>query len=405
MRKLSIRSLVATLSLFACAALASGQVTNISGKVTLKQADGTTVPSRGAQVDIYRTDIKQEFHAKTDVNGSYQQAGIPFVGTYTVIVSAPGATPKWQEKVRFSSVTTLDFMLQPGNGAHPTLEDIKAYELKVKGVEDHNRKITESNEIISRTFKAGNDALRASRFDEAIVNYREGLAARPDEPALLTNLSEALRLRGAERYNAAIKTKPRNQAGIDAAGKDWTEAAASSTKAVNAIKAAAATADAQEQQILAQNKIGALSTRALAMRLVATKVDQTQAQAAWNANLEYLAVETDPVKKTRSQVDALQALFDAGAIDMAVLEGRRVLAQHPNNIDVHRIMGLSLFATGDNTKFQEAANSLQRYVDMAPDTDPLKAPARDALQYLISTENITPQKMPTPTRPAPHRRP
>ena len=116
-----IRSFAAALALFACAASASAQVTNISGKVTLKQADGTVVPVQGAQVDIYRTDIKQEFHVKTDKKGMYQHAGIPFVGTYTMIVSATGASPTWQEKMRFTSQQTFDFSLQPGNGMRPTL--------------------------------------------------------------------------------------------------------------------------------------------------------------------------------------------------------------------------------------------------------------------------------------------
>jgi hypothetical protein len=429
-----IRSFAAALALFACSAAASAQVTAISGKVTLKQADGTVVPVQGAQIDIYRTDIKQKFEVKTDKKGQYQHAGIPFVGTYTVIVSAPGAAPNWQEKVRFTSVQQLDFTLQPGDGTRPTLDDIKKavaagksggaaaaantgggtpkgeskeekakreeLERKIKEVEEHNKKVTEGNEVISRTFKAGNEALNANRVEEAITQYREGLAARPEEPALLANLSEALRRRGDERYNAALKAQPPDPAGMDAAKKDWQEAAASSNKALEVINAALAsgTADAQQQQIYNSNKMVALNTRALAMKRVATKVDSTQAQAAWDAYQEYMAVEADAAKKAKARGDALQTLFDAGATDLAVTQARAVLAEDPDNVDANRILGLALFATGDKAKYQEAANFLQRYVDKAPDTDPLKQSARESLEYLRTAENVKPEK--APSRPA-----
>ncbi|HLM56835.1 MAG TPA: carboxypeptidase-like regulatory domain-containing protein [Pyrinomonadaceae bacterium] len=429
-----IRSFAAALALFACAAAASAQVTNISGKVTLKQADGTVVPVPGAQVDIYRTDIKQEFHVKTDKKGMYQHAGIPFVGTYTMIVSAAGASPTWQEKMRFTSQQVFDFTLQPGNGMRPTLDDIKKavaagpatggttaagaapkeskedkakreeLERKVKEVEEQNKKIVESNEVISRTFKAGNDALNANRVEEAITHYKEGLAVRPEEPALLANLSEALRRRGVDRYNAALKASPPDAAGMDAAKKDWTDAAASSGKALEVVKTAlsSGSADAQQQQVYNSNKLVALSTRAMAMRLVATKVDTSQAQAAWDAYQEYIAAETDATKKAKAKADALQALFDSGATDLAVTQARAVLVEDPDNVDANRILGLALFASGDKAKFQEAANFLQRYVDKAPDADPLKASARESLEYLRTAENVKPDK--APSRPAGGRR-
>ncbi len=75
------RTVAAALALFALSAAASAQVTRVEGKVTLKQADGTVVPVPGAQVDIFRTDIKQQFQIKTDKKGVYTHAGIPFVGT------------------------------------------------------------------------------------------------------------------------------------------------------------------------------------------------------------------------------------------------------------------------------------------------------------------------------------
>ena len=438
--KPSIRTLFAALMLAAFAVSASAQTTQVNGKVTLKQADGNEVPVVGAQIDIYRTDIKQNFSTKTDKRGQYVHAGLPFVGTYTIAVSAPGARPTFLANQRFTQSQERNFTLQPGDGARLTLDQIKALgtsggtvgggttgggaapapseskedraarekrEKEIAEIEAKNRKITETNEIISRTFKAGNEALSAGRLEEAIKHYSEGVAARADEPALLSNLSEAQRRRGVERYNAAIKatdSAARTQ-GIEEAKKDWTEAATNAQKALDAIKAAtgSGSADPQQQQVYAQNRLAALSIRAQAMRLVATKVDQSQARAAWDAYQEYLAAEIDPAKKAKYKGEALQTIFDAGAVDLAVEQARAVIAEDPENVDANRILGLALFASGDKAKFQEAANFLQRYVDKAPDTDPLKQSAKESLDYLKTAENVRPERT-SPARPS-RRRP
>ena len=422
-----LQAFAAAVVLAASGVIASAQVTQINGKVTLKQADGTVVPVVGAQIDIYRTDIKWEDHIKTNKKGEYQHAGIPFVGTYTLVVSAPGAHPDFVKDVRLSQRPTNDFQLLPGDGSRPTLDQVKALGASAGGsgggpppaeskeakaareelarknaeIEEKNKKITESNEIVSRTFKAGNDALFATppRYDEAIAQYKEGLAARPDEVALLTNLSEALRRRGVDRFNAAIKATDNDAKtqGLDAAKKDWTEAAEAATKAVTLVKSASPTGETVNQAAFEQNKKAAISTRALAMRLVATKVDQSKAAETLAAYQEYMEAEIDPAKKAKIRAEALQTLFDAGATDLATAEAQKVLAENPDDIDANRIMGLALFASGDKTKFQQAANYLQRYVDKAPDTDPLKQSAKESLEYLKTAENVKPEKT-QPTR-------
>jgi len=102
--------------------------------------------------------------------------------------------------------------------------------------------------------------------------------------------------------------------------------------------------------------------------------------------------------------EALQTLFDAGAVDLAVEQARAAVAEDPDNVDANRILGLALFASGDKAKFQEAANYLQRYVDKAPDTDPLKQSAKESLKYLKTAENVKPEKI-TPSRPSRSKRP
>ena len=432
---LLLRTLFAALVVAASAVAASAQSTQVDGKVTLKQADGTVVPVAGALIDIYRTDIKAEFHTKTDKKGHYIHAGLPFVGTYTVIVSAPGASPTYQAKLRFTQQTQYDFELVPGDGSRPTLDDInkraaaggggapagggaprseskeekaarEAREKEIADIEKKNTEITQSNETVNRLFKAGNEALFANppRLDEAITSYRQGLAARPEEVALLTNLAEALRQRADSRFNASVKeaTPEAKLQGVDAAKKDWAEGAELAAKAVTLVKGATPTGGNVNAAGYEQNKRAAISVRALLLRRVASKVDQSKAADALAASQEYLEMEPDPAKKAKIRSETLQALFDANASDLVVAEAGKILAEDPDNPDANRILGLALYATGDKTKYQEAANRLQHYVDKAPDTDPLKASTRDALEYLKTAENIKTEKTPSrPTRKRP----
>jgi hypothetical protein len=426
-----LRTLFAAVVLAASAVVASAQSTQVNGKVTMKQADGTVVPVVGAQIDIYRTDIKADYHITTNKKGEYVHTGLPFVGTYTIAVSAPGASPTSLAKQRFTQDTRRDFELKPGDGSRLTLEQAnaggaggggggsaagggaprgeskedkaarEAREKEIAEIEKKNADITKSNETVGNAFKAGNAALFATppRLDEAITFYREGLAVRPEEVALLTNLAEALRQRADGRFNTAVKSADadaRNQ-GMEAAKKDWVEASDLATKAVGLVKAVTPGAENVNAAGYEQNKKAAVSVRALLLRRVATKVDQSKAAEALAANEEYVALEPDAAKKARIKADTLQMLFDANATELVMAEAGKILAEDPNNPDANRILGLALYATGDKTKYQEAANRLQRYVDTAPDTDPLKASTKDALEYLKTAENIKTEK--TPARP------
>jgi tetratricopeptide (TPR) repeat protein len=105
-----------------------------------------------------------------------------------------------------------------------------------------------------------------------------------------------------------------------------------------------------------------------------------------------IAVETDQAKKLKDQVDAAQMYYDAGNVPKAIEAFQAVLASNPDNLEATLGLGLALFSTGDKSKYQEAANYLQRFVDKAPDTHPLKASARESLDYLKKQENVQPQR-------------
>lgn len=421
---------------------AFAQVGELRGKVMMKQADGQTVPLADAQIDVFRTDMKAKYNTKTNKNGEFVFAGLPFIGTYTVVASHPTAAPNYVPGVRPGKGIPVDITVTPGDGRKLTLEDLekvggasanptaapsaadkaKMEEMVKKNaeLEEKNKKITESNEVIAKTFKAGNEALTAAnaasnakqsdvavqKYTEAVTQYDEGLAADADQPALLTNKAVALKGRGVQRYNAAITNKSLDDAArtaaLDAAKSDFKGAADSSNKAVTMLKGQSAPTDPAELDRYNKNKYAAMLTNSESMRLFVSKVDPTQADAGLAAYKDYMAMETDPVKKSKAQLDAAQMLLDSGASDKALAEFQAVLQSQPDSPEANLGAGLALYAQQDKEKFQEAANYLQHFVEVAPDTNPLKADAKAILAELKSTEKVIPEK---PGRPARKPRP
>ncbi|MDQ2921600.1 MAG: tetratricopeptide repeat protein, partial [Acidobacteriota bacterium] len=316
--------------------------------------------------------------------------------------------------------------LSPGDGRRLTLDEIKSHssqsrggaepaevkpstaeekakiaELEKKNAEiaARNEKATKSNEVVARTFQAGNAAFSAKNYEEAIKQYEEGLAADPEQPALLVNEARAYTQRGVIRYNAAITTKEEAEKGpgIEAAKGDFRSAAAATTKAIGMIKAQTVPTEAADLTKYNNNKLAALTVHAEAMRLFVSKADPTQADAGLAAFKDYIAVETDPAKKAKAQLDAAQLLLDAGAVDKAYAEFQAIVTAEPDNPDANLGAGLSLFASGDKAKYQDAANFLQHYVDVAPETHKFKADAKAILAELKNAEKVIPEKT-TPTR-------
>src|SRR5205814_2361606 len=289
-------------------------------------------------------------HTKSDKKGDWVFAGLPFVGTYTVTISAPGASPMTKAGVKARANTPIDAVLTPGSGKKLTEAEALAAGKgegaatsgaatsgesagdKAKAAEDiakkneeiaaTNNKIENANKVIGDSFKAGNAALLAGNeadrankrddamklYSDAIQQYDTGVAADPEHPgiaSLLTNKSAALRSRAVDKYNGAILSKDdaAKTAGIESAKADFTAAAEAATRAVELTKKQSPSTDAAEQKQQATNKYFALNSRAEAMRLFVIKVDPTKANDAIAAYEEYAAVETDPAKKLKAQKD------------------------------------------------------------------------------------------------------
>lgn len=435
-RSYLFNSIVAVAVLLFASAIASAQTGQLRGTVKMIGADGNATPVTNAVIDVWRTDIGGDYHTKTDKKGEWIFAGLPYTGFYVVSVSAPGATPAAKKDVRAGRDIPVDMVLTAGNGkkltrdeavaaaaggggasssgsADSAAEKAKAAEIAKKNEEimAANEKIKNANQIIGDAFKAGNAALIAKNYDEAIKQYDAGLAADPEHPgvpSLLTNKSGALRSRAVEKYNAAVQNKDEaaRNAGLESAKADFKAAADAASQAVEMLKKQPAPTDPEEQKQQTTNKYFALSARAEGMRFFVTKVDPSKADDGITAYQEYMAAEPDAAKKAKAQVDMAQMLLDAGAADKAVAEFKKILDSQPDNVDALYGMGVSEISVGyagnDKAKLQEGVNYLQQYVDKAPDTHRYKAEAKATLAELKSTENVVPEKT---TKPGTRKRP
>lgn len=421
-------SIIAAGILVLSAVAASAQTGQLRGHVVLKKADGSSTPAPDAVIDVFRVDMAGAYHTKTDKKGEFIFAGLPFIGTYAIAASMPSASPGFVRGVKVGKDIDYEIVLSPGSGAKLTLDEInkmkagdpgptssggesaadkaKREELIKKNEEiaKANEKNSSINQIVGDSFKAGNAALTAKNYEEAVKQYDVGLAADPDQAALLTNKAAALKALGVEKYNAAIQSKDETgrTAGIDAAKAIFKNAAETSDKAFELVNKETVGTDPNDQKRHEANKYAAVSVRAEAYRLYVSKADGTKADAGVAAFQDYIAVETDAAKKTKAQIDLAQMLLDAGAGDKAFAEYQKILAASPDDPDANLGAGLALYSTGDKAKYQEAANYFQRFVDKAPDAHKFKADAKAILTEMKNNENVVPEKM---TKPATRKRP
>src|SRR2546430_12486284 len=124
--KYFVIALAITILLLVNAVVASAQVGQLRGSVKLVGADGQPAPVAGAVIDVFRTDLAAEYHTKSDKKGEWVFAGLPFVGTYIVSVSAPGAQPNAKGNVKAGREIPVDVVLSPGDGKRLTLAEAKA---------------------------------------------------------------------------------------------------------------------------------------------------------------------------------------------------------------------------------------------------------------------------------------
>ncbi len=407
-----------------------GQLAPVGGQVKLKKADGTFEPIAGAVVEVYRVDSKGSFPAaKTDKKGFFSFAGLPLGGNFVLSISAPNASPGYYPNVK-PGMDKIAIALEPGDGKRWTEEDIRAalnnsapvnsatpqkpaeltaeqkkaqaeYEKQATETTEKNKKIENSNKIIDESLKAGNEAFKAKNYDLAITKFDEGYNADPDyagsAPVLLNNKATALLLRATANYNQAVKGDPgAKAAAMQQVKKDFDDVVNASNKSLEILKSATST-DANLQKSYGSNKFQALTNRKEGYRLMSkTGADRTRGKEALTAFQDYMTAETDPKRKSDAQLSLAEALQDSSEFDLAVTEFEKVLAVTPDNVDALAGAGFSLVNIGyinnDKSKLQQGANYLQKFADLAPDTNQYKNDAKGLIETLKKEQAVTPQK-------------
>jgi tetratricopeptide (TPR) repeat protein len=399
-------SVFAGCALIALATLtATAQTGRLEGDVV--KAD-TKEPIVGAEIQIERTDIKGAYPVKTDKKGHFLHAGVPYVGTYTIIASAPGCQPDFIQNIRGSHTEMIKFELRPGDGKKLTLADVKGlqasapkggqpmnsaeqkkameeYEKKRAEVESKNKKMMEEHESMKKRFEAGQQFMAAKDWNGAANEFGEAAKLDAEQQAVWQGLAMALYNRGVTSFNEYAKDMANNGPKKEAAKQDFNDS-------INAISKAMALVEPllndPQKGALAKKSNGAyLKTKADAESLLATKLGA--ADLADQANKDYLAaagVSDLPEDKKSFPIKGAVTLREAGKNDEAVAALKVILDTDPESVDALYNLGL-VYANTEKT-WQDAANALQKFVDKAPATDPRVAEAKSVIGYLIQGNNI-----------------
>ena len=97
----------------------------------------------------------------------------------------------------------------------------------------------------------------------------------------------------------------------------------------------------------------------------------------------------DPAKKKEYTLKSAKVLFESGKVEESIAAYQKILETDQDNIDVLYELGL---AYANVAKFQESANTLQKFLDKAPETNPKVAEVKSVIAELVKGNNITPPK-------------
>lgn len=389
-------SALALCALFSVSALA--QVGRIEGDV--KNSNGE--PIVGAEIQIVRTDIKGSYTLKTDKKGHYLHAGVPFVGTYTVMVSAAGHAPAFATSVR-PDREPVNFTLVTGDGRKLTIEETTSqakqagggqqkqvseaemkkaqeeYEKKKKEIDDYKGKFEE----MKQHFDAGQALLAKNEYAGAAAEFRQAVALDPDQNqhVITGNLAIAL-------YNSAV-TKI-NGGQRDEAKADFTDSAAAADKAITQLKAQMTDPTRSNDPAMKKNLVAYTKSKADSSFILATKYgDAAAAETAAAAYKEAASLTDDPTQKKNMLVRSAKTYFESGNSEKAIEAYQGILQTDPDNIDALYEMGLAYAGAG---KFQESANTLQQFLDKAPADHPKVEEVKAVIKDLVVGNNLEPPK-------------
>lgn len=435
-RKNLLISLFIVSLIFAGSIAVSAQTFIVRGTVQVRRADGTTVPLPEAVIDVYRTDMNSKGPtAKANKKGEFSIAGMFFGGTYMLAASGAGAAPKIISGVKGSQQIPYDFVLESGDGKRMTQDEAftmfkggevagpasgggggevkesaeqkkarEDYEKKKAEVDARNSKVQNADKIITAAQKDGIEALKAKNYDLAISKFDEGIQADPDyieAVAIFRNLkSEAFRSRGFEKH---VKWVSSHEDALRAGAKEDIHNAFETAKSnLEAILKAPTSTDPKEADNMTKNKYNALANMSAALYMMAVnEIDIGKGEDVKTVYPQFLAVETDPIKKEIEQREFADALRKSNECEAAAAEYQKLLDVKADNVDALAGKGLCMinngYVSGKKEQLQEGLNILQRFVDLAPEDHKLKASAKLTIEGLKQEEQLTPQKTPKTT--------
>jgi tetratricopeptide (TPR) repeat protein len=428
-RTLFSGALVFMVTLFVLEAQVYSQTGQIKGTVMMVKAEGGKTPVAGALIEAYNMDVESgaAISAKTNDKGEFGLIAISGK-KYALVVSGPGIAPTMSRNIT-AGMENLNVVVVAGDGAHyaepevrealkklanekpmTEAEQRKAQEDYQKQVAKHNEekaKAENTNKIVNAALKDGDAAFKAKDWGTAIAKFDEGINADPEfegsAPVLLNYKGVALKSRAFEAYERASKGDPANRAAeLEKAKTDFLASLEAYDRGIKILEAAKST-DPAEQANLDKSKYNLLANEVESYRLIVrTKADPSKAKDAAAVYDKYFALETDAAKKQAARLALADMLREAGESEPAIAAYRAVLETAPDNPDALAGIGLSLFNVGvseDNKpKMQEGLNFMQKFADTAPDTHPLKASVKDAVDYLKTEQKLAPQKTASPKR-------
>lgn len=408
------------------------QYAPISGTITVEK-DGKVTPAEGILVETFRTDVNSAGPtAKTDKNGRFAFAGMQAGSMVILSFSGSGVSPSFLPSIR-PGTENLKITLKAGDGRKLTEKEVRdaaaggsvnqreltdeekkkiaEEEAKIKEIEEKNKKIEAATAIVARSLEEGNTAFNAKDYSLAVTKYEEGVAADPDyvgsAPVLLNNKGTALRMRGINTYNAAIKNtdaKAREE-GKTSARKDFADALEAFHRSYTLLKGAqpGAVPEASLKDQTARALEGAHAT--LKVNAQTEQVDGSKMDMA-KAMLEaFVATQPDAAKQAEVKIVLADLFRVSGDSDNAILVYKEVLLTDQNNVDAMAGAGLSLVNSGymnDNkAQLQEGADFLQRFSEVAPANHKYLDDAKGLIETLKAEQNIAPVKN---TKPASRRK-
>jgi len=404
---MKIKHLLSAFALTALAGIAAfAQVGRIEGDVVKA---GTTEPIVGAEIQIERTDIKGSYPIKSDKKGHFLHAGVPYVGTYTLIVSAPNFAPTFLSGIRPTG-EPIKIELSAGDGRKLTMAEVKASqggggkpganqpqmsaaearklqeenEKKRAEIDAQNKKNTADFENMKKFFDSGLAKMNAKDYNGAITDLNEASKADAEQYSVWANLALALYNRGVTNYNESLKDMSKR----DPAKQDFNDAINAISKAIALtepkLSDPAKGAEAKKQMATAV-KIKADSEGLLAKKLGVMEM----AEPSVKDYRQVAEMSETPADKVKFQLAAAEVYFDSGKAEEAVAAYIAILEANPDNTDAIYKLGLSYASVA---KFQESANTFQKFLDKAPDTDPRVPEVKVVLKDLVVGNNLQPPK-------------